>query len=62
MEEIKKDYERRLSRLQARSQPNALRARFEALDVDEMYGQSKGLFGGPQVIIQSTFKSLQQSP
>jgi hypothetical protein len=41
IEEIKKDYERRLSRLQAINQPNPLRARFEALDVDEVYGQSK---------------------
>ena len=39
--EIQADYERRLTRLKAKIQPNPLRERFDALDVDELYGQQK---------------------
>ena len=39
--EIKADHERRIARLKARTQPNPLRAQFEPLDIDDLYGQSK---------------------
>jgi hypothetical protein len=39
--QIEAEHEKRLARLRAKTQPNPLRVRFEPLDVDEIYGQSK---------------------
>ena len=39
--EIKADHERRVARLKGKLRPNPLRDNFDALDVDELYGQSK---------------------
>jgi 3'-phosphoadenosine 5'-phosphosulfate sulfotransferase (PAPS reductase)/FAD synthetase len=39
--QIKEEYERRVVRLRARIPTNPLRERFNALDVDDVYGQSK---------------------
>ena len=39
--QIKEEYERRVARLRARIPTNPLRERFNALDVDDVYGQSK---------------------
>jgi hypothetical protein len=39
--EIRADYERRVERLRAKTQPNPLRGNFEPLDIDQLYGQAK---------------------
>ena len=39
--EIRADYDRRLARAQATLKPNPLRSEPEAVDLDELYGQSK---------------------
>ena len=39
--QIRTDHERRLERLRAKLQPNPLRANFEPIDNDEIYGQAK---------------------
>lgn len=39
--QIESDYDKRIARLKAKAQPNPLRVRFEPLDVDDLYGESK---------------------
>jgi 3'-phosphoadenosine 5'-phosphosulfate sulfotransferase (PAPS reductase)/FAD synthetase len=40
--EIQEDHARRIARMRAKLQPNPLRGNCEPLDVDDLYGQSKG--------------------
>jgi 3'-phosphoadenosine 5'-phosphosulfate sulfotransferase (PAPS reductase)/FAD synthetase len=40
--EIQEDHARRIARMRAKLQPNPLRGDSEPLDVDDLYGQSKG--------------------
>lgn len=39
--QIKQEYEKRLARLQESISPNPLRAEYEPVDIDDLYGQSK---------------------
>ena len=39
--EIRADYERRVERLRAKTQPNPLRGNSEPIDNDDLYGQAK---------------------
>ncbi len=41
IEQIKRDYEKRLTRLRSNTQINPLRPDHEPLDIDELYGQTK---------------------
>lgn len=42
VKQIKADYEKRLERMRAKRQQNPLRAEEENVDIDELFGQSKG--------------------
>ena len=42
VEQIRQEHQKRLTRMQARVQPNPLRKDFDALDIDDLYGQTKG--------------------
>jgi hypothetical protein len=41
VEEIRRDYERRLARATSKSRPNPLRLEHDQLDIDDLYGPSK---------------------
>ena len=42
VEQIRQEHQKRLTRMKARVQPNPLRKDFDALDIDDLYGQTKG--------------------
>jgi len=42
VKQIKEDYEKRLERAKAKRQENPLRSDGEEIDIDELFGQSKG--------------------
>ena len=42
VEQIRQEHQKRLTRMRAKVQPNPLRKDFDALDIDDLYGQTKG--------------------